>query len=326
MMELTEKAKEVYSNNFSNETRFERAIFFSWGCTIGDCTFCYMSTQPKDKPPKETRRSKESILAEFILSKKLGWDIGFFTGGIGVLSSDELEEILKVAVEITGEKIWLSVGPISKSLLQRYQPYIKGVVGSTETINPELHRKVCPSKPLQPYERMFENAKELGLERAMTFIVGMGETKGDLPLLVDFIRKHEITKIHVYGLIPQKGTIFENSSTPTKEEQGWWISQLRINFSKLDIQCGIWEDRLERVSYLLQAGANTISKFKALKHFGTDLAKQIENQAVFAGREFQGTLTKLPGIDWDDEVEKLSVSDELKEGIKVKLRQYLSKM
>ena len=42
------EAKEVYSQNFDNFTSFERAIFFSWGCAIGDCTFCYMSTQ-KDK-------------------------------------------------------------------------------------------------------------------------------------------------------------------------------------------------------------------------------------------------------------------------------------
>src|SRR3989338_1818767 len=174
LSQLMHQAQSIYQQHFPLTTRFERAIFFSWGCTIGDCGFCYMSTQPKDKPPSETKRSTESILAEFILAKQLGWEIGFFTGGIGVLVPDELEFMLKAIHEIAGEKIWLSVGPVARPLLRRYQPYIKGVVGSTETINPLLHGKVCPSKPLKPYESMFEVAKELRLERAMTFIVGLG--------------------------------------------------------------------------------------------------------------------------------------------------------
>src|SRR3989338_1356936 len=211
---LIEKAELIYNQNFHATTCFERAIFFSWGCTIGDCTFCYMSTQPADKPPRETRRSAESILAEFTIAKHLGWEIGFFTGGIGVLKPDELEFLLKAAVEITGEKIWLSVGPVSLPLLKRYSPYIKGVVGSTETINPILHRKICPSKPLEPYERMFLAAKELGLQRAMTFIVGLGETREDLVLLKQFIEKYSIGKIHIYGLIPTKGTAYEKAPVP----------------------------------------------------------------------------------------------------------------
>src|SRR3989338_8763386 len=262
---LMQKADQLFKEHFPKETCFERAIFFSWGCIIGDCTFCYMSTQPKEKALQESRRGTASILAEFILAKELGWDIGFFTGGIGVLKPDELELFLKSAVEITQDKIWLSVGPLPKSLLIKYQPYLKGVVGSTETINPILHKQVCPSKPLPPYERMFESAKELGLNRAMTFIVGMGEVPSDLELLKAFIRKHKIHKIHVYGLIPQKGTPFEYAEIPSQEEQAWWIAQLRVTFPTLDIQCGVWEDRVDRIPFLLTAGANSISKFQAIK-------------------------------------------------------------
>jgi len=326
MTELISKANTIYQNNFPPAVCFERAVFFSWGCTIGDCTFCYMSTQPADKPPRETRRSAESILAEFLLAKHLGWDIGFFTGGVGVLKPDELEFLLKAAVEITGEKIWLSVGPVPEILLKKYLPYIKGVVGSTETINPVLHKKVCPSKPLAPYERMFLAAKELGLQRAMTFIVGLGETQDDLVLLKSFIEKYDISKIHMYGLIPQKGTIHEHDPVPTAEEQAWWIAQLRIAFPTLDIQCGIWEDRIGRVSLLLQAGANSISKFKAIKLFGTAVAKGIEQEAAKAGRTFRGSLTELPEIDWDAEIEKLSFSSELRQKIKFKMGQYLKDM
>lgn len=323
---LMEEAQQVYLENFPSQTCFERAVFFSWGCTIGDCQFCYMSTQPSWKAPTETKRSVQSILAEFILAKNLGWDIGFFTGGIGVYKPQELEILLKSIMEITQEKIWLSVGPIPKALLFRYQPYIKGVVGSTETINPTLHKIVCPSKPLEPYEKMFLAAKELNLQRAMTFIVGMGEKKEDLGLLQQFIQKYDINKIHIYGLVPQKGTMLELSSPPSKEEQAWWIARLRISFPTLDIQAGIWEDRREYVSFLLQAGANSLSKFRATHLFGTKVAYDIEEQARSTGRQFKGTLTKLPELDWDNEAEKLPFSSELKSKIKAKLNQYLEKM
>ncbi len=323
---LVKKAEKIYAEHFPPITNFERAVFFSWGCTIGDCTFCYMSTQPANKKPTETKRSVESILAEFILAKNLGWDIGFFSGGIGVFSPKEIEFLLKSIHEILGERIWLNIGAMPKPLLQKYAPYIKGIVSSIETINPELHQIVCPSKPIEPYERMFEHATELGLQKGMTFIVGMGETKEDFILLKDFIKKHQIEKIHLYGLIPQKGTMFEDAPIPTKEEQAWWIAQLRIAFPTLDIQCGIWEDRVDRISYLLKAGANSISKFQAIKLFGTDVAKEIEHQAQIAGRSFKGTLTKLPVIDWESEVETLSLSLELKEKVKEKLKNYLKSM
>ncbi|MBS3166026.1 radical SAM protein [Candidatus Woesearchaeota archaeon] len=324
--ELLLKAEEVYNQNFPNEATFERAVFFSWGCVIGDCAFCYMSTQPKDKKPKETKRSMESIFAEFILAKELKWDIGFFTGGIGVFTPHEIEIMLKVIYNIIGEKIWLSVGPTSADLLTHYAPYIKGVVGSIETINPQLHKKVCPSKPIEPYEKMFLEAKKIGLQRAMTFIVGMGETKEDIKLLIKFIEKYEINKIHIYGLIPEKKTIFENYPVPSVEEQAWWIAQLRIHFPKLDIQAGIWDDRLERISPLLKAGANSLSKFQALKFFGTKTAIELEHQVALSGRKFKSNLTVLPKTDWKKEVEKLEVPAEMKTKILEKLMRYVTQM
>ena len=322
---LLQQASLLYQQHFPSTTCFERAVFFSWGCTIGDCTFCYMSTQPKDKPPKETKRSIESILAEFILAKKLGWDIGFFTGGIGVFTPTEIEFLLKAITEITKEKIWLSVGPLTKPLLQRYLPYIKGIVGSTETIKPQLHSIVCPSKPLEPYQRMFEAAHELNIQKAMTFIVGMGEKTQDIELLKKFITKYNINKIHIYGLIPTKGTMFEHTAPPTAEQQAWWIAQLRIAFPTLDIQAGIWEDRTDRISLLLKAGANSLSKYQAIKLFGTRSAYGIEEESIKAGRIFQGTLTAMPDLHLH-EINQYSFDSPLKEKIKQKVQLYLQQM
>ncbi len=324
---LIDKANKVYLENFPPVTNFERAIFFSWGCAIGDCKFCYMSTQPKNKKPRETRRSNESILAEVIISKNLGWDIGFITGGIGSYSEDELQELLSNIHEILNEKVWLSIGPLSKDQLIKFSPYIKGIVGSIETINPELHKKICPSKPIEPYEEMFVSASKLNLKMAMTFIIGLGETKEDFVLLKEFIKKYSINKIHVYSLIPEKNTSFANSKIPSKEEQAWWISNLRINFPKLDIQCGIWEDRIDNIPLLLKSGSNSISKLKAIKLFNSEKAKEIEKQILLSNRKFTSTLTKLPNVDWDNEVNRLNISKELKEKILIKLKnEYLNKL
>ena len=326
--ELMTKAEEIYNQNFPLVTSFERAIFYSWGCNIGDCAFCYMSAQPKEKNPKETKRSKASILAELILARKLGWDIGFVTGGIGVYNANEFEDILKLINEVFKEKVWISLGALPKSQLERYLPYIKGVVGSTETINPELHKIICPSKPLEPYKKMFTSAKEMNLARAMTMILGMGETREDFTSLEEFIKEFEINKIHIYTLKPRKGTPLEHGKVPSKEEQAWWIAQLRIHFPPLDIQCGVWDDRLDRVSFLLKAGANNISNFKATTLFGTKYAEELEHQVKLAGREFKGTLTKFPeDIDWIAQVDGLNVSVELKTRIKEKLfKEYLPRM
>jgi len=160
----------------------------------------------------------------------------------------------------------------------------------------------------------------------MTFIVGMGESREDLGLLIEFIKKYKIDKIHMYGLIPHEGTKLENLERPTKEEQAGWIANLRVDFPKLDIQCGIWEDRLDYIPILLQAGANSISKLKAIKVFGTKIAQEIEEKAERSGRKFEGTLTKLPDVNWDEKVESISVDNDMKEEIKKKVSEYIKQM
>jgi biotin synthase-like enzyme len=315
-------------NQFDLKTTcFERAIFYSWSCQLEECCkYCYMSTLPKNKRTKEKVRSFASLLAETIITKKLGWDYGFLSGGVGVFSDEKILELLKKTNEIMEETVWINIGVLSKKQMELFKPYIKGVVGTVEILNPALHKKICPSKPIAPVERMFENAKELGILRGMTLIVGLGETIDDFELLKKFIEKHGISKIHIYGLNPQKGTIFENAEPPTVEYQAEWIRKTREAFPNIDIQAGIWLDRVDYVAELLRAGANSISKFPALKAFGSKEAKEIEKQAKLANRKFIGTLTNIPKIDWDGEVDKLKFDAELKNNIKKKLKEYLRSM
>ena len=110
---LIGEAGVIYSENFSNETWFERALFFSWSCAIKDCTFCFMSTQEKKNRNDNDRslRSKESLYAETILCKKLGWRIGFFSGGINSYGHKDILEMLRVIAEIIEDKEEISPQP-----------------------------------------------------------------------------------------------------------------------------------------------------------------------------------------------------------------------
>jgi biotin synthase-like enzyme len=325
---LLKEASKIYSSNFPNKTWFERALFFSWSCAIKDCTFCYMSTQERRNRNEDDKavRSKESLYAEAIICKNLGWKIGFFTGGINAYSHQDIVEMLSVIKDISGDKLWVSLGPIPESYLKRYAPYIKGVVGSIEAVNEKVHKKVCPSKPILPYVKMFENSKKLGLKNAMTLILGLGETEEDFGILKEFIEKNNIEKIHLYALNPVKGTEFEDQKSPNAEYQAWYIAKTRIAFPKIDIQMGIWKDKIKRIPLLLEAGANSLSKFPMIKEFGSESAMLIEEKARLSGRDFLGSLTKLPKVDWDKEVEKMTVGTEMKKKVKLKLKQYLKKM
>jgi biotin synthase-like enzyme len=306
-----------------HKTWFERAIFFSWYCGIRDCAYCYMSTQPDSK---KAVRSKESLLAELLLCKKLGWEIGFISGGISAYSQTKFKDLLKDMHRVAGEKFWLNIGALNLEELNDYLPYTKGVVGSIETVNKEIHDKVCPSKPVEPYFKMFENASKLGLKNAMTIILGLGETIEDFEEFKRIVKKYNITKVHFYGLNPQKNTLFEDARPPNSEYQAAWIRKTRKEFPEIDIQCGIWVDKVDRVAELLKAGSDSVSKFPILKKFNSKEAEEIENQAKKAGFEFKGTLTKLPKINWNKEVNKLDLDNDLKEKTKIKLRLYLKKM
>lgn len=323
--QLIQNSNKVFLDNFPNETHFERAIFFSWSCSINDCKFCYMSTKPRVKE-HNIRRSLPSILAEAILTKNFGWEVGFLSGGVGAFFHEELLEMLKYITEIINDKVWINIGVVSETQLKSFLPYIKGVIGTVECVNKEVHDFVCPSKPSKPIEIMFQNALKLGIKTGMTLILGLGEKKDDFPKLKWWITKYSIEKIHIYGLNPIKGTYFENKPPPEAEYHAWWIANTRINFPKIDLQAGIWENKIEHVPLLLKAGANSVSKFPALKVFGTKTARELELAGEKAGRIFKGTLTKLPEIDWYAQVQELKMPTELKAKVYFKIKQYLKRI
>ncbi|MFH0867895.1 MAG: radical SAM protein [Candidatus Woesearchaeota archaeon] len=305
---------------------FERAIFISWYCSIGDCAYCYMSTQKQRiSNPKKARRTTASILAEAYLCKKLGWKIGFLSAGYGSYTTKSILELCKNIYEITNQKLWLNIGVLDEKTIKELSPYLEGICGAVETTNEKIRKKVAPSKPLKPIENMYKICNKYNLKKSMTFIIGLGETINDFKTLKNFIINNKIDKIIFYALNPIKGTIFEHSKGPNINYFIEWIKKTRNEFPNIDIVAGHWVNRVQYIHSMLDAGANSITKFPAIKLFNSKFAKTIEDETKKAGYEFQGTFTKLPKINLK-EIDKLKLNKRLKNDIKLKLNSYLKKM
>ncbi|MBL7056304.1 radical SAM protein [Candidatus Woesearchaeota archaeon] len=305
---------------------FERAIFISWYCSLGDCTYCYMSTQKNlIEDPEKAKRSTSSLLAEAYLCKKLGWKIGNLAAGYGSYTHDSILELVKNIYEIYGKKFWLNIGVLPEKTIVALQPYLEGIYGAVETVNLDIHKKVSPNKPIAQIENMFKICDKYNLKKAMTFIVGMGETIQDFEKLKEFINKNKVDKIVFYALNPIKGTMFEKSSGPEIEYYLEWIQKTRKTFPDIQITAGPWVNRVGSVKMMLDAGANAITKFPAIKLFNSKHAKTIENEIKESNYELQGTFTKLPEIN-EEEIMGLSFDNSLKKGILEKVKEYVSSM
>ena len=320
--QLLEEANKIYWENFDGKTYFERAIFLSWYCAIGDCTFCYMSTQKNQiKEPKMAKRQLYSLFAEAIICKHLKWPIGFLSGGYGVYDYDQVANITKQIAEITEQKQWMNIGVLPKNAIEKLLPYIEGVTGSIETVNKELHKKVCPSKPVEPILNMYKLADEFNVKRSMTLIIGLGETIEDFPKLVEFINENKIDKIVIYALNPIKGTVFKKGPEPEYFLE--WLAKTRIAFPKLYIVAGTWTGRLTYLAEILKAGPNAITKLPAWRVLGTEKAHLMKEEMEKAGREWMSEFISVPEVNWKKDVDKLDFNEEEKEIVLRKIKEYL---
>ena len=317
----------ILEQNIANKKiHFERAIFISWYCSLGDCTYCYMSTQKSlISDPNKAKRSTASILAEAYLCKKLGWKVGNLAAGYGSYTPQSILELVKNIFSITNEKIWLNIGVLSEKTIESLVPYLEGIYGAVETTNEIVHKKVAPNKPIAPIERMFKICDKYNLKKAMTFIVGMGETIDDFGSLKNFIIKNNVDKVIFYALNPIKGTMFENNDGPEIDYYVEWIRKTRNEFPNIDIVAGPWVDRVDNLHLMLEAGANAITKFPAIKLFNTIHAKNIEEEIKKAGFEMEGSFTQIPDINIEN-IDNFDFDPILKEKIKIKLKQYINQL
>jgi biotin synthase-like enzyme len=295
ILDLMQEANKITLAEHGNKITLERAIFLSWWCDKGDCLFCYMSSQKsKIKEPQKARRSVNSILAEAELCRRTGWKIEFLSGGYGSFSTEEIRDISRKIYEITGEPVWLNIG-ITKDL-EVYGEEIAGITGAVEVANPELHDKICPSKSLEDITDMLEVAGDLGFQKAITVILGLGETPDDLQYLFDMIEKVGIDRVTFYSLNPHKETIYENEPQPASLYYAGVVAATRIKFPKLKIITGTWIDNLANMGPLLLSGANGLTKFPLFKMFGTRYGKRVEEEVYWAGRDLVGTFTNIDAL------------------------------
>ncbi len=290
IFELIKKANDTTLKNHGNLITLERAVFLSWWCDKGDCAFCYMSTQKeKIKDPKKARRNINNIYAEAEMCKRLDWNIEFLSGGYESFSTQEIKEIATTIKDITGNGVWLNTGITDE--LSEYGSEIQGITGAVEVANPEIHQKVCPSKKLEDISNMLDVAGDLGFKKAITIILGLGETLDDVNYIIDYIKDHKIDRVIFYSLNPHKETIYANSSQPASLYYAQVVAQVRLAFPNIEIICGTWIDNLANIGILILSGANGITKFPLFKMFGTKYGKRVEEEVKWAGRNLKGTFT-----------------------------------
>lgn len=292
ILDLLQKSNQVTLKKHGNEVTLERAIFLSWWCDNGDCSFCYMSSQkPLISDPQKARRKVESILAEAEMVRRMGWNIEFLSGGYGAFSTEEIKKIAQDIYQITGKPVWLNVG-ITKQL-DAYDDEVIGVTGAVEVANPQLHNKICPSKPLEEITGMIYEAGEMGFKKAITIILGLGEKPEDLKYLFQMIESLEIHRVIFYSLNPHPDTPYANTPQPASLYYAGVVAATRLQFPQLEIITGTWVDNLANIGPLLLAGANGITKFPLFKMFGTRHGRRVEEEVLWAGRELKGTFTDL---------------------------------
>jgi len=320
--QLVSQAGEIYHQNFNGKTWYGRCIFISWYCSLDDCSFCFRSVDKfKSLHPEGSRRSIGSILIEALFSRIYGWRIEFLTGGYGIMPFEDLQEVIKVVSAVYQEKIWLNLGVMPQVNIEKLRPYVKGIVSSIETANPILHKEVCPSKPIAPYERMFENMS--GMKKSVAIIVGLGEEVSEIKHLFEMIEKHKVDRITIYALKPVRGTIYTDG--PSVDEYLQWISRLRIRFPKLEIIAGTNLRRCEELDWVMKAGVNAFTKFPVTKQFATEKAKLLKKMVEDNNREFTSNFTEYQDLDWDAEIDSLNIEDKYKDQMKEKIGPYLKK-
>ena len=290
IFDLIKDANEITLKNHGNLITLERAIFLSWWCDKGDCAFCYMSTQKnKIKDPAKARRNTNNIYAEAEMCKRLDWNIEFLSGGYESFSIPEIKTIASTIKEITGDGVWLNTGITTE--LEEFGSEITGITGAVEVANPKIHEKVCPSKKLDDISNMLDTANDLGFKKAITIILGLGETLEDVNYIIDYIKDHKIDRVIFYSLNPHKETIYANSSQPASLYYAQVVAQVRLAFPDIEIICGTWIDNLANIGILILSGANGITKFPLFKMFATKYGKRVEEEVKWAGRELKGTFT-----------------------------------
>lgn len=325
---LLPEAEKTYKKYFPSTAYFERSIFINWTCSIADCKYCFLSTKPKHHPKEKPTaiRSPASILAEVLVCKAMGWKVGYITGGLRVESTDYLIDLITKINVIAGEKIMMNFGPYPKSEIVKLKPHISGMGSAIESFDEELHNFICPSKPLRSLMKFLENLQEERLQKLITIILGIGERKEEVEIVIQKIKEYKIEKVQLCFLKPQENTVFNEVPPPNQDYMAWWIAKIRIACPKVQIKVALVKERVEDVELYLRAGANGFSRFKVFLDFNSHYAQELEEGCKRAGRKLEGKFTELSDVDVQRLVEELPFDENMKLKMMPKAKQYFRKL
>jgi biotin synthase-like enzyme len=322
------EAKPIFQANHNNTVHFERSIFINWTCAIADCKYCYLSTKPKHKAGTVSTalRSHESILAEALICKLMGYEIGYITGGLRVESVDQIIELLKRLNQVNQKQNLMNFGPYAHSEIKKLKPYTGGMGSAIESFDEQLHDFICPSKPLIVLRKFLTHLQEENMHKLITIILGLGENKDDIKLVSENIKKYDINIVQLCFLKPQENTVFAQVPAPDMNYMAYWVAKLRVAHPKLKIKVALVKERMDDLHLLLNAGANGFSRFLIFKEFAQQQAKTLELECKKANRKLLGKFTTLPSFNIKEEVAKLPFDEELKVKILPKAEQYYIKL
>jgi biotin synthase-like enzyme len=313
LRELITKAGIIHKKNFDNSVWLERSIFTNWTCGIADCRYCYLSTKPK--LDMKSLRSPESIIGEAIVCKAMGWKVGYITGGLRVESTEYMVKLLDNLHKALGYKTNMNYGPYTKKEIESFAPHIKGLGCAIESFDADLHKFICPSKPLGTLLRFLGNVQEAKLEKFITIILGIGEKMSDVEEVIARVGEFHIERVQLCFLKPQKDTVFEEVPAPDIEYMAWWAAKLRIAHPKLILKVALVIERIQDTHVLLNAGVNCFSRYMVFDDYATPLAESLVAECKKAKRELVGHFTTMPQFD----VAEIVNQTELDAGLKVKV-------
>lgn len=296
VLELLSESDEITRKYHGRDVTLERAIFLSWYCEKGDCKFCYMSSQ-KDRidEPEKARRHVKGIYSEAELTKRMGWNIEFLSGGYGIYTTDEIREISETIYDITDNPVWLNIGITDD--LDQYGDEIIGITGAVETANPAFHDEVCPSKSMDDIKNMLREAGDLGFKKAITIIIGLGEQIDHLQDLFDLIEELDIDRVIFYSLNPHPDTDYCLTPQPASLYYASIVAAVRIRFPEIEIITGTWTDNLANIGVLLKAGSNGLTKFPLFKMYGNRYGRRVEEEVYWADRDLKGSFSDMSRLE-----------------------------
>ncbi len=324
LAELLVQAQEVYAAHFDKTVWFERSIFTNWTCGIADCKYCYLSTKPK--LDMSALRSQESILAEALLMNLMGWRVGYITGGLRVESTPQMIQLLQNLAVVLGEKPMMNFGPYTKTEVAQLAPFVSGMGSAIESFDPDLHRFICPSKPLSALLKFLGYLQEQKLKKLITIILGIGEKMSDVDQVIAYVKQYEITTVQLCFLKPQEYTVFAQTSPPNPDYMAWWCAKLRIACPDLIIKIALVKDRIGDFSLMLRAGANCFSRYMVFSDFASSFATELEVECQNANRELAGNFSVVPQFDIEQIMSELALAEDLKDKIKPKLVSYIKRL